>query len=219
MGRPRRRAWRGIALLVVVLALSALGYAIYRYHGPTPPVEVYRGIVYSCERLPAGPESGGLVHLVCADLNVPGVSLWITPLDPDAVARGWQYRLKYVSSVVREQGLAAAVNGTLFESDSSFIRVPGDWARAVETTVADRVVSHVHQHTYLMWWDDDLIAHIETTKPPSAEVLAKARWAIGGQQPLLVDGKMNPLTGREPDVRTMIAADPSTRRVWIAVFV
>jgi len=201
-----------------VLSLSLLGYAAWRYHGPTASVEIYRGIVYGCDRLPDGPESGGLVHWVRADLNEPGVRLYITPLDPDAVARGWQYRLKYVSSVVREQNLAAAVNGTLYASDSTLMRLSGDLAKSNETVVADHAVSHVHEHTYLLWWDDERLAHLETTKPPSAAVLAKARWGIGGQQPLLVDGTMNPTTGGGPDVRTLIAADPPNRLVWIAVF-
>lgn len=156
--------------------------------------------------------------MIRADLNVPGVSLYVTPLDPQAVAHGQQFRLRYVSTAVRADHLAAAVNGTLFFSESTWIRLPGDWARSNETVVADHVVSHVHPHTYLLWWDDQLIAHLETTKPPSAAVLAKAKWAIGGQMALLVDGKVNPWGGHAPDHRTMIGADPDKRLVWLAVF-
>lgn len=221
-GRPRvrqRRPWRRWGLPgVLLLCLAVGGYAAWRYHGPTEPIEIYSGIIYSCERLPDGPESGGLLHLVRANLNHPEVSLYVTPLDSDAVARGSQYKLKYVSTIVREQGLAAAVNGTLFVSESGIIRMAGDRATSNETVVSDHVPSHVHRDTYLMWWDDERIAHLETTKPPAAAALTKARWGIGGQQPLLVDGKVSAWAGAAPDVRTLIAADSPRRLVWIAVF-
>lgn len=217
--QPRRnRVARWIFVLVVVALLLVGASAWWSYHGPTPPTEIYQGVVYSCERMPNGPESGGLLHLIRADLNVPGVSLYITPLDPQAVARGQQYRLRYVSTAVRADHLAAAVNGTLFFSESTLIRIPGDWARSNETVVANHVVSHVHRDTYLLWWDDRMMAHLEITKPPSPADLARAKWAIGGQMALLMNGKINPWAGHAADHRTMIAADPEKRLVWLAVF-
>jgi hypothetical protein len=213
----RHRRWT-IAILLLLLLACAGGYGLWRYHGPAEPVEIYPGIVYSCVRLPETNEGGGLVHLVRADLNSPGVDLFVTPTDPTAAASGWPYRLQYVSTTVREQNLAAAVNGTLFNSDSGFIRRSGDLAKSTETVVADHVAKTVGVDTYLLWWDDDRIAHLETTKPPSPQVLAKARWGIGAQQPLLMNGVINPWASREIDKRTMIAADPDRRLVWIAVF-
>jgi hypothetical protein len=209
--------WITSALLLLAAIIS--GYFLWTYHGPTPPIEIYRGIVYSCERVPDSLQSGGLLHLVQADLNVPGVSLYITPLDPEALIRGKMYRLKYTSTAVRDEHLAAAVNGTLFNSDSYWIRMPGDFTVSIETVVSDHIVDHVNPNTYLLWWDDDLIAHLETNKPPSSNVLAKAKWAIGGQAPILIDGEMVlRATGVQADRRTMIAADPARRLVWIAVF-
>lgn len=204
------------ALLVGGIAGAWLGWT---YHGPAAPVQVYRGITYSCERLPQTSESGGLLHLVKVDLSVPGVRFFLTPLDPAAVSAGWQYRLAYVSDVVRRRRLAVGVNGTLFYSaDPFYFRLSGDKAHGVETLVADHVVSHVWQHTYLLWWDDRNIAHLERSKPPSEQVLAAARWGIGGQYPLLLDGKMPPGVGHAPDQRTMIAANPQQRLVWLACF-
>jgi hypothetical protein len=207
------------AVTLLVAALLAAGYLWLSYHGPAAPVQVYRGITYSCEALPTTPESGGLLHLVKVDLSAPGVRFYITPLNPASQARGWQYRLQYVPLVVRRQGLAVAVNGTLFRSDDPLhIQLAGDDAHALETLVANHVVSHFWQHTYLLWWDDLNIAHLETTKPPSAAALAGARWAIGGQFVLLYDGKVHPFAGHEPEQRTMIAANPREHLVWLASF-
>ncbi len=216
--KPYRRRWfRGTVISLLILVLIFIADTWWHYHGPCAPARIYPGIIYSCERLPDTPESGGLLHLICGDLSIPGVSLYVTPLDPFAVAHDWQYRLRYVSSIVRDEHLAAAVNGTLYSSDSGWIRLSGDYGRAVETVVADHVVSHIHPHTYLLWWDDDLIAHLERTKPPSIEVLKKAQWAIGGQAPVLYDGEVH-TNEAAADHRTMIAADPDKKLVWLAVF-
>jgi hypothetical protein len=211
-----RLRWTRYALLAVISLVP--GASTTCSLGSTPPVEIYHGLVYSCDALTEGPESGGLLHLVHADLNVPGVSLFISPLDNDAVSIGWQYRLRYVSTVVREHKLAAAVNGTLFQSEPRLIRTVGDLARSLETVVVDHVVNHIDANSYLLWWGDDLVAHLETSKPPSAKSLEKAKWAISGQMALLVDGKVSNWAGSAPDRRTLIAADPIKRLVWIAVF-
>jgi hypothetical protein len=215
---PKRlRKW--IAAIGAFFVLIAVGCFLWTYHGPMPPTEIYLGIVYSCRRLPEGPQSGGLLHLVRADLNVPGVSLYVTPMDPEALMHGRRYRLQYVTTVVREKHLAAAVNGTLFTSDSSLIRLPGDWASGLETVVADHVVDHIDPNSYLLWWDDRVISHLSWTKPPAAQALADAKWGISGQGPILWEGKMRPTAaGTDPDHRTLIAVDPPRRLVWIAVF-
>ncbi len=210
---------RRALVLPAILLAAAGGYLLWSYHGAKPETEIYRGIFYCCERLPDGPQSGGLVHWVRADLNVPGVSLFVTPLDPDAVSHGWQYRLQYTARAVVQQHLAAAVNGTMFASDSTLIRLPGDLARSSETVVADHVVSHIDPHSYLLWWSDGLVAHLKKQCPPSAEDLVGAKWGIGSQMPLIVNGVVNiPWSGIDVDHRTLIGADSVGRRVWIVCF-
>ena len=183
----KSRRLRRIFFASISLGILAIGaWALWRYHGPAPEREIFQGLFYGCETLPDSAESGGLVHWVRADLNSPGVGLYITPIDPDAKSQGWEYKLRYVSTSVSDEHLAAAVNGTLFSSDSTLIRLPGDLAKSIETAVADHAVNHVHEHTYLFWWDENLIAHQEGTKPPRPAVLASAKWGIGGQQPILM---------------------------------
>jgi hypothetical protein len=219
IGNSRRARWALRALIVLLVPLAAAGgYVLWTYHGPAPETEIYRGLFYCCEALPDTPQSSGLVHWVRADLNVPGVSIFVTPLDADAVAHGWQYRLQFTMSAVADQHLAAAVNGTMYASDARF-RWPGDLARSGETVVADHVVSHVDPNSYLLWWDDGLIAHLKKETPPSSYDLEHAKWAIGSQMPLIVNWKVNtPWSGTDVDHRTLIGADPEGRRVWIACF-
>ena len=73
----------------------------------------------------------------------PGIGLYVTPKDPTAVSRGWEYHLRRIGGVVDREHLAVAINGTLFTSKSGWPQLSGDLANGVETVVADHVVSHV----------------------------------------------------------------------------
>ena len=223
MARNLRRTVRTGLALTALAVVAVGGWLGYRYHGPTPPVQVYRGITYGCDRLPRTSQGWGLVHWVRADLTAPGVRLYATPTDPAARAATtpavWEYHLRHVSSTVAVEHLAAAVNGALFASDSWPVRLPGDLARSAETVVADGAVNHVDPNTYLLWWDRAGTARLETTKPPSAAVLADAAWAIGGQVAVVIDGRPNPaITPGPTDWRTAVAADPARHLVWIVCF-
>ena len=220
--RVRRRARRPAAIGAAVALIAAVGvggWLGYRYHGPSPAVEIYRGITYGCDRLPTTDQGGGLVHWVRADLAAAGVSLYVTPVDPTAVAAGWAYRLRHPSTAVARAGLAAAVNGAMFQSGSGPVRLPGDWARSTETVVADGVADRVDPNTYLLWWDRAGAAHLEAAKPPSAAALAAARWGIGGQLVVVRDGRVSDWAGTGvADARTAVGADPGRHLVWIACF-
>ena len=114
--------------------------------------------------------------------------------------------------------LAVAINGTMFTSNSSWWpRMSGDLANGVETVVADHVVSHVWEHTYLLWFDDQLTPHLRPSKPPTAAELAMAKWGIGGQGVWLWDGKVWPGSSRSPDSRTAVAIDQPRKLLFLAV--
>ena len=107
----------------------------------------------------------------------------------------------------------------LFGSDSGWIRLPGDWARSGETVVSDHQVNHIDPNTYLLWWDDDLIAHLELNKPPSEHAMChkrNGRW--GDSRRVSWVGTISMRVNHDPDRRTMIAADPGKRIIWLAVF-
>ena len=93
----------------------------------------------------------------------------------------------------------------------------GDLANGVETVVADHVVSHVWEDTYLLWFDDQLTPHLRPSKPPTAAELAMAKWGIGGQGVWLRDGKVWPGSSRSPDSRTAVAIDRPRKLLFLAV--
>ncbi len=99
--RRRRFLLIGFALLVAVLGT----YWSWDFRHPVPATEIYRGVTYGCER-PEGDEDGsGLMHWVRVDLTAPGIELYVTPLDPQAVERGWQYRLQHTATVLNNEQL------------------------------------------------------------------------------------------------------------------
>ncbi len=151
------------------------------------------------------------------DLKAPGISLYVTPLEPGAVAEGWQYRLRRPAAVLEDENLAVVINGTLFTSDSGWFRQPGDLARAVEMVVAEHEVSHFWEHTYLLWFDDHLMPQLKPAKPPTALELALAKWGIGGQGVGLHDGKVMLAPGEPPDSRTALAINRERMLLFLAV--
>jgi len=95
--------------------------------------------------------------------------------------------------------------------------MPGDLARSVETVVADHVVSHVREHTYLLGFDEQLRPSLSRTKPPTEAELAFAKWGIGGQGVHLWDGKVWPGSSSAPDARTAVAIDRPRNLLFLAV--
>jgi hypothetical protein len=214
----RRRGLLAIVGVGVAGAAMIGGSACWERRGPQTPREIFKGITYGCKRLVITEEGSGLIHWVAVDLTAPGIEFYVTPLDPAAVAQGWQYRLRRIEDVVEKEHLAVAINGTLFTSNSGWWpRMSGDLARSVETVVADRVVSHMWEHTYLLWFDDQLMPHLRRSKPPTTEELVRAKWGIGGQAVELWDGKVWPGSSRSPDSRTGVAIDRDRKVLFLAV--
>ncbi len=222
--RANHQKWLLAGIVALLAGIAALGAligtgSVYKDHCDlSAPTEIFEGITYGCKRLDTTEEGSGLIHWVSINLATPGIELYVTPLDPVAVAQGWQYRLRRVGDVVDKENLAVAVNGTLFESDSGWWpRMAGDLANSVETVVADHVVSHVWEHTYLLWFDDQLTPYLSRSKPPTADELARAKWGIGGQAVWLQDGKVWGGSSRSPDSRTAVAIDRQRKLLFLAL--
>jgi hypothetical protein len=180
--------------------------------------EIFQGITYGCEQLTPSAEGSGFLQWVRIDLAAPGIELYVTPMDPSALVQNWQYRLQRVAQVVRKEELSVAINGGLFESESSWRPgMSGDLAKGLETMVSDHVVSHVWEHTYLLWFDDRLAAHLRGSKPPTAEELTKARWGIGAGSVWLRNGEVWSGSHRTVDSRTAVAIDPRLKLLFLAV--
>lgn len=218
--KPRRCRLRraGVAALALV-TLAALAWALHVWwtdRDPRPATEIYRGVAYGCDEL-TGPNGRGLIHWVRVDLSAPGVEVFATPLDPDAVAQGWQYRTAYVGEAVERHGLAVAINGTYFARASRLPR-PGTLARGHETLVASGVVSHEDPTSFMLWFDGDGRAHFEPTRPAAPGVLERARWGIGGNLKLLERGEISRFAHNDaPDAHTVIGVDQTRSVLVLAV--
>ena len=216
MAPSKNRSVR-LGLAVALMAFIGADSASWERCAPQPR-EVFSGVTYGCERLDRTEQGHGILRWVRVELRAPGIELYVTPLNPSAVAQGWQYRLRWIENVVRDERLAVAVNGTLFTSEYSWrSRLPGDLANGVETVVSDHVASHFWEHTYLLWFDDDLNPHLRPSKPPEPAELRQAKWGIGGQAVWLHDGKLWSASDRQPDSRTAIGIDAERKLLFLAV--
>jgi hypothetical protein len=157
--------------------------------------------------------------LVKVDLKAPGVQLYLTPIDPEAYAQGYEYRLDSAPDVLKREHLAVVVNGALFSSTSGVLQWAGDLARGVQTIVADGQVNHVDRYSHLLWFGLDLTPHIEFERPPSETVLRDACWAIGGNALPLWKGKLRKEAANHiMDRRTAVAIDTDRHLLWLAIF-
>lgn len=179
---------------------------------------IFSGISYGCQLLERTEEGHGRLHWVRVDLTAPGIELYVTPLDASALERGFHYRLRWINDVLRDERLSVVINGSLFASKPAWRPgLPGDLANGVETVVSDHVASHFWEHTYLLWFDDALNAHLRASKPPKPEELRRAKWGIGGQGVGLRDGKVWPGSDRKPDKRTAVGIDAERKLLILAV--
>jgi hypothetical protein len=222
--QPLKRNVTGLAVATAAMALLGAIAGAFLFAagggcaGSKQGTEIFQGMIYGCEQLTPSAEGSGAIHWVRVDLSAPGIELFVTPQDPEALEQGWQYRLRWVSSVVRREKLAVAINGSLFTSAPTWRpRLPGDLARGIETVVSYHVVSHVWEHTYLLWFDDRLTPTLETTKPPSQKVLAAAKWGIGGQGVWLRNGVVREDSDRNPNTRTAVGVDSARKLLFLAV--
>jgi hypothetical protein len=208
--------------MVSVLGAPVGGDAAGWDHCARQAREIFQGIVYGCENLAMTAEGGGLVHWVRADLTAPGTMLYVTPLDLEAVAQGWQYRLRRIADVIDSEHLAVAINACMFDSNFGWRprwwpRLSGDLANSVETVVANHTVAPGPFNTSLLWFDDELTPHMLSARPLAATGLGQAKWAISGGEVRLHDGVVWPGSGRTPEARTVVAVNAQRKLLFLAV--
>src|SRR5215469_15682924 len=200
---------KGICRFAAFVVLSVLLYGDSWEQGqPHQPVNIFAGVTYGCERLAVTQEGGGLIHWVRVDLTAPGIELYVTPLDPVAVARGWQYRLRPIEDVVEREHLAVAVNGTYFTTASgSWPRFSGDLARSMQTLISDHLVAYGPWGTSLLWFDDELAPHVLQLSSAAEPILPRAKWAVGAHVMQLHNGQILADDDSTADARTAIGID------------
>ena len=152
------------------------------------------------------------------DLTAPGVELYVTPLDPAAVARGWQYRLREIEDVVARERLAVAVNATYFATASnSWLQFSGDLARTMQTLISDHVIAYGPWGASLLWFDAELAPHVLRSRSAVEPVLARAKWAVGAHELQLQNGQVVWGGDSTADARTAIGIDEARRLLFLAV--
>jgi exopolysaccharide biosynthesis protein len=142
----------------------------------------------------------------------------VTPLDPSAVARGWQYRLRPIEDVVEREHLAVAVNGTYFATASgSSLRVSGDLARSMQTLVSDHVIAYGPWGASLLWFDSELVPHALQSSSAAEPDLSRAKWAVGLHELQLHNGQVLRVGDSTADARTGIGIDQTRKLLFLAV--
>ncbi len=204
-----------IAFGLAVLAVTA--YLAWNRPRPRPPTEIFQGVVYTCEEIPGNSKGTGLLHLAQVDLTQPGIELYVTPMDDEAVAHGFEYSLGWTPWAARQEHLSVAVNGPIFTSNSRLM-LPGAYARSLRTVVADHRANRVDRDSYLLWFDGQLTPHLEKTKPPPEHALRRAKWAVSGEMVVLDHGKPNPWASREPMPQVLVGIDARRELLFLAAF-
>ena len=128
-----------------------------------------------------------------------------------------------VSAALDADGLqrrefSLAVNATLFIAEDGKWRLPGVYARSCDTLVANHQVGHLDRDSYLLWFADDLSAHLEKSKPPPSAALQRAKYAIGGQMVVLDGGQPNSWAERVPEAQMFAGLDAGGRHLLLAAF-
>jgi hypothetical protein len=184
--------------------------------------EIFKGVIYGCEELAVDEEARGLVHWVRIDLTAPGIALYVTPLDNEAVAEGWQYRLRWIRDVMDREHLAVVINATMFGSHSDsrprwWPRLAGDLARTADVVVADRIITRGTWDEYLLSFDNQMTPQLSLSKVPTTAEIAGTKSGLGSGGAWLRDGKVSPGTNRKPDARTAVAVDERQSVLFLAV--
>jgi hypothetical protein len=219
LGEPEFRSLRRICRFAAFVILGVLLHGdFWAQARPQQPLKIFAGVTYGCERLAVTEEGGGLVHWVRVDLTAPGIELYVTPLDPAAVARGWQYRLHPIKDVVEREQLAVAVNGTYFTTASgSWLRFSGDLARSMQTLISDHLVAYGPWGASLFWFDAELAPHLLRLSSATEPVLTRAKWAVGTHALQLHNGQVVGGGDSTADARTAIGINQPRKLLFLAI--
>jgi len=197
----------------LVLALLAAGL-----------LEIFKGVFLTVEQLPFGEHGGGRCMIVEVHWDTPGVRLahrefsWpFASGDPQAP----HYKLTVADWSLFKYGPAVLVNTTRYHPDGLLDSLPGRPVRSLETLVVDGKVSHVHDHSYLMFWDAGGRAAMLERKPPDPASLEAAVLGIGLQGYQVSEGRphYHSLSSKDDLIpRTFIGFDPTRNILYLIAF-
>jgi hypothetical protein len=221
----KRRWWRrtclagSIGVLTVGGALLARGWLT---PGSIPREEIAPGVFLHVDQV-SGKQASGAVMVVEMHWDTPGTEIVMRPLDKQLKTSGRHYRLTAASWEVWRNDYVVLLNGTLVTPADVLSSYPGAAVKSNESVVANGEWSHVHAHSYLLWWDAGGNGYVEPTKPPSAASRENAVNGIGVQALQVATGTLQEATlGTESDAlresRSFIGIDPERRILWLIAF-
>lgn len=223
--RRHVRRWRWPLRLLLGLGacvLAAWGLIIFLRPAPQARTEILPGVYYTCVDFgDAEPDIRGRMMAVEIHLTTPGLEFFHRAFDLELMPQGRLWRLSFADAEVLGQDLAVLLNSTLYEPSGALDSLPGQAVASVETVVADGIISHEHEHSYLLWWDAEQRGRMELTKPPPAEALRQARLAVGLQGVRVAQGELRPWTSwgdEELIPRSFIGIDGPRKVVWLLAF-
>ncbi|NQY12394.1 MAG: hypothetical protein HRT81_00845 [Henriciella sp.] len=220
--------WRRILFGFVATFILGVSVAIFVLAHRTPDAqvrtEIYRGVYLTVEDLPETHEARGKVMIVEVHWDTPGVRIENRPFDFDVRSddpTGAHYKLQFADAALWRSGAAVLMNTCLFHPGSITSAIPGKAVRSIETMVVDGEVSHLHEHSYLLYWDAAMAAEFLLEKPPSADSLDRATLGLGVQGVQVRNNQPVPIALSSVDevfARTFIGIDPEARVLYLMAF-
>jgi hypothetical protein len=210
-----------ILAIPFICAILLLSLMKFLEPEPTERMEIYRGVYFTSGTITDPRHGKG--HYVVLEIHwdTPGLHFFLRPFSDAAIEKGQHYVLTIPDFEVWRHDLSVLVNATRYDPGDIPRSLPGMKVRSCETVVIEGEVSHLHKHSYLMWWDSEMNAHVEERKPPPCDAIRSAWWGIGLQGLQIRKGKMRfeSLADRKKIMsRTFIGVDPDRRIMWLMAF-
>lgn len=212
-----------------LVLLSTLGLTLSAAHQLLKPdlsnaTEIYKGVYLTVEDIDGHDGYKSRVMMTKIQWETPGIEIYNRdfsyPVDPNN-SEQFHYRLTFADYALLKERASVLVNTTLYRPAPIWRIFPGLPVRTNETIVQNGAVSHVHDHSYLLYWDRDMNQHTLTTKPPDKLSLEKALTGIGLQGTQINDGK--PSRGaiseaQEKFDHTFIGVNPELKTLCLIAF-
>lgn len=212
-----------LGLWGILVLLGTAGLYFLLRSKPSERQEIYQGVFHSVEDFYDPVGGDGRVTIVEVHWETPGVEFFIR--QPDLLDNGnpdQHYTLTLPTVEIIKHDLAAFINLTRYYPDDVLKSYPGAKVGTVETIVIDGVYTHVHEHSYMLRWDENMVFHFDTHKPPRVEDLQRAKMGFGVQGVQIHERKINgfTLSGWDSTAvnRTFIGLDTEKKVLWLFAF-
>ncbi len=178
----KRPIWKWVFAILLTLVITFAALLLWLRPDTTPRKEIYQGVFLTVEKLLEGSGGSGMAMIVEVHWDTSGIQINNRPYafpvrtgDP----HNPHYRLAYADFSLAKEDAEVLINTTLYTPHRFYKSIPGMPVRSVETLVTNGKISHVHPHSYLLYWNHLKESHILTSKPPDSLSLGKAVTGIG----------------------------------------